>query len=86
MRILNWQIDVLSTVKAINKSTTKDYHVHITQVEDTPVKAKKAEKEKKNFVSQIPMSRRFTFRITTIDMKLGSFLHYSLYFFLCVIF
>ncbi|CAB4405670.1 unnamed protein product [Rhizophagus irregularis] len=36
MRILNWQIDVLSTVKAINKSTTKDYHVHITQVEDTP--------------------------------------------------
>lgn len=45
--LLLLQIDVLYTVKAINKSTTKDYHVHITQVEDTPVKAKKAEKEKK---------------------------------------
>ncbi len=43
------QTDVLSTIRAINKGTTKDNHVHITQVEDTSAKAKKAEKETGTF-------------------------------------
>ena len=43
--LLLLQVDVLSTIKVINKATTKNNHVHITQVEDTPAKAKKVEKE-----------------------------------------
>ncbi|CAG8592873.1 8610_t:CDS:2, partial [Acaulospora morrowiae] len=35
------QADVLSTIKAINKSITKDKHIHTTSVQDTPKKAGK---------------------------------------------
>ncbi|CAG8707867.1 14952_t:CDS:2, partial [Funneliformis caledonium] len=41
--LMNWQADVLSTIKGINKSTTKDNHIHTTTVQDTLAKAKKAE-------------------------------------------
>ncbi|CAI2178565.1 2598_t:CDS:2, partial [Funneliformis geosporum] len=47
--LMSWQADVLSTIKGINKSTTKDNHVHTTTVQDTPAKSKKAEEHKPSF-------------------------------------
>lgn len=44
--LMSWQADVLSTIKGINKPTTKYKHIHTTTVQDTPVKVKKAEEQK----------------------------------------
>ncbi|KAG9297851.1 hypothetical protein G9A89_006792 [Geosiphon pyriformis] len=42
--LMNWQVDVLSTVRAVNKATTAnimgDNNLHITLVNDTPLKKK----------------------------------------------
>ncbi|CAG8601791.1 16912_t:CDS:2, partial [Acaulospora colombiana] len=36
--LMNWQVEVLSTIKAINKESTGDNNIHITSVQDTPAK------------------------------------------------
>jgi len=46
--LMNWQADVLSTVRAVNKSisvdnTRGDNNLHLYSVEDTPLKKKKVE-------------------------------------------
>ncbi|CAG8493138.1 5281_t:CDS:10 [Paraglomus occultum] len=52
--LMNWQADVLSTVRAFNKVTTpnnatEDNNLHITSVQDTPLKKTKATKKNKPF-------------------------------------
>ncbi|CAB5192809.1 unnamed protein product [Rhizophagus irregularis] len=46
---MNWQADVLSTVRVVNKAiavdnTRGDNNLHLTSIEDTPLKKRKAEK------------------------------------------
>ncbi|RHZ76989.1 hypothetical protein Glove_186g104 [Diversispora epigaea] len=36
--LMSWQADVLATIKAINKGSINDSCIHITSVQDTPVK------------------------------------------------
>ncbi|PKY45756.1 hypothetical protein RhiirA4_460418 [Rhizophagus irregularis] len=47
--LMNWKADVLSTVRAVNKAiavdnTRGDNNLHLTSIEDTPLKKRKAEK------------------------------------------
>jgi len=45
---MNWQADVLSTARAVNRAiavdnTRGDNNLHLTSIDDTPLKKKKAE-------------------------------------------
>ncbi|CAG8697485.1 11127_t:CDS:2 [Funneliformis caledonium] len=42
--LMEWQVDVLSTVRKMNKVTIRNTHNHITSLQDTPKKKKEAKK------------------------------------------
>jgi len=77
--LMEWQVDVLSTVRKMNKVTTGNTRNHIISVQDTPEKKKEAEKNQ-------PSSPKspIKFGITIIDLeneKLDSFFTLLLVFF-----
>ncbi|CAH1769913.1 3689_t:CDS:2, partial [Entrophospora sp. SA101] len=41
--LMNFQVDMLSTIKVINKVVTRPNHIDTTLVEDTPEKKKNVE-------------------------------------------